>query len=60
MSSADGAIDASFAPLRIRRVAGHIGGEVQNLKLSADLDERSFGSLQSALEELRDITDPYR
>jgi taurine dioxygenase len=41
--------DTSFGDLRIRRVAGHIGGEVQNLKLSADLSREVIEQLNAAL-----------
>ncbi|WP_298928969.1 TauD/TfdA family dioxygenase [uncultured Ramlibacter sp.] len=41
--------DASFGGLQIRRVAGRIGGEVSNLKLSASLDDATIGHLQAAL-----------
>ena len=41
--------DTSFGDLRIRRVAGHIGGEVQNLKLSADLPREVIEQLNAAL-----------
>lgn len=43
------AFDTSFGDLRIRRVAGHIGGEVQNLKLSADLPREVIEQLNAAL-----------
>ncbi len=39
--AATSSIDPSFANLRIRRLAGRIGGEVQDFKLSAGLDDRS-------------------
>ena len=42
-------LDTSFGDLRIRRVAGHIGGEVQNLKLSADLSREVIEQLNAAL-----------
>ena len=43
------AFDTSFGDLRIRRVAGRIGGEVQNLKLSADLPREVIEQLNAAL-----------
>ena len=43
------AFDTSFGDLRIRRVAGRIGGEVQNLKLSADLSREVIEQLDAAL-----------
>lgn len=43
------AIDTTFGTLRVRRVAGHIGGEVLDLKLGADLAEDTFASLYAAL-----------
>ena len=42
-------IDTSFSTLRIRRLAGRIGGEVQDLKLSDSLDEQTVADLQAAL-----------
>lgn len=42
-------IDTSFGDLRIRRVAGHIGGEVQDIKLSADLPAETIELLGAAL-----------
>ena len=42
-------IDTSFGELRVRRVAGLIGGEVLDLKLGADLPAAQFASLQAAL-----------
>jgi alpha-ketoglutarate-dependent taurine dioxygenase len=42
-------IDTRFGDLRIRRVAGHIGGEVQNLKLAADLPQETIAQLDAAL-----------
>lgn len=42
-------IDTSFGNLRIRRLAGRIGGEVQDLKLSASLDDATVADLQAAL-----------
>lgn len=50
MSANDTAhIDHSFRNLRIRRLAGRIGGEVQDLKLSAALDDATFADLEAAL-----------
>lgn len=42
-------IDTRFGDLQIRRVAGHIGGEVQNLKLSAQLSDDEIAHLNAAL-----------
>jgi len=42
-------IDSRFGDLRIRRVAGHIGGEVLDLQLGADLSDERFGHLKAAL-----------
>ena len=42
-------IDTSFDGLAIRRVAGHIGGEVQALALSPDLPPEVVDGLQAAL-----------
>jgi len=42
-------IDHSFPNLRIRRLAGRIGGEVQDLKLSASLDDPTLADLEAAL-----------
>lgn len=42
-------IDTSFGNLRIRRLAGRIGGEVQDLKLSASLNDATVADLQAAL-----------
>ena len=42
-------IDTSFGDLRIRRVAGHIGGEVQDLAAVADLPRRRVDQLHAAL-----------
>ncbi|RYG14621.1 MAG: TauD/TfdA family dioxygenase [Burkholderiales bacterium] len=42
-------IDTSFSGLEIRRLAGQIGGEVQHLKLSADLDDTAIETLHQAL-----------
>ena len=50
MSAPDtSSIDLSFRNLRIRRLAGRIGGEVQDLKLSASLDDPTFADLEAAL-----------
>jgi taurine dioxygenase len=46
--SAD-AFDTSFGHLRIRRVAGSLGGEVQDLKLSPELDAETVELLNAAL-----------
>src|SRR5690606_16089948 len=46
---ADARIDTRFGDLRIRRLAGHIGGEVLGLALGADLSTDTFAALQSAL-----------
>lgn len=43
------AIDRSFPALEIRRLSGHIGGEVQNFRLSPDLDDSLLASLKRAL-----------
>lgn len=48
-ASSDARIDTRFGDLRIRRVAGHIGGEVLDLKLGADLSDDAFSALQAAL-----------
>ncbi|MGC3987047.1 MAG: TauD/TfdA family dioxygenase [Pseudorhodoferax sp.] len=42
-------IDTRFGELRVRRVAGHIGGEVLDLKLGADLSAQTFEHLYAAL-----------
>lgn len=42
-------IDSSFPDLRIRRLAGRIGGEVQDLRLSATLDAEVIAQLEAAL-----------
>ncbi|VTU33447.1 TauD/TfdA dioxygenase family protein [Variovorax sp. PBL-E5] len=42
-------IDTSFGDLYIRRVAGRIGGEVLNVKLSARLDGEVIASIHAAL-----------
>lgn len=48
-TNAPSSIDTSFGDLRVRRVAGHIGGEVQNLKLTADLSQDLVDQLNAAL-----------
>lgn len=48
-SSAQSNLDTSFENLRIRRVAGQIGGEVQDIKLGADLDDATIDTLHRAL-----------
>ncbi|NUX55389.1 TauD/TfdA dioxygenase family protein [Paraburkholderia youngii] len=48
-SSAQSNLDTSFENLRIRRVAGLIGGEVQDFKLSPALDESVIDTLHRAL-----------
>ncbi|WP_256702007.1 TauD/TfdA family dioxygenase [Burkholderia sp. SRS-W-2-2016] len=47
--SAQTDLDTSFENLRIRRVAGLIGAEVQNFKLSASLDDAAIDTLHRAL-----------
>lgn len=42
-------IDTSFGDLRIRRVAGSLGGEVLGLKLSGELDDATIADLTAAL-----------
>lgn len=42
-------IDSSFPDLRIRRLAGRIGGEVQDLKLGASLDAEVIAQIEAAL-----------
>jgi len=44
-----GAIDTSIADLRIRRVAGSLGGEVLDLKLGTDLSARAIADIETAL-----------
>ena len=46
-------IDTSFGGLRIRRVAGHIGGEVQGLPLSPDLSQEVVDHLHAALVKFK-------
>jgi taurine dioxygenase len=48
-SSAPPSIDTRFGDLRIRRVAGHIGGEVQDLKLAPELAPEVIEQLHAAL-----------
>jgi taurine dioxygenase len=48
-ASPSSAIDTRFGHLQIRRVAGHIGGEVQNLMLSARLGDDEIAHLNAAL-----------
>jgi alpha-ketoglutarate-dependent taurine dioxygenase len=42
-------LDTSFGNLQVRRVSGHIGGEVLNLKLEAELDNQVIDDIHSAL-----------
>jgi len=42
-------IDTSFGNLRIRRVAGSLGGEVLDLKLSGELEDTTIADLTAAL-----------
>ncbi|MGR4867629.1 TauD/TfdA dioxygenase family protein [Variovorax sp. LARHSF232] len=42
-------LDTRFGDLRIRRVAGHIGGEVLDLKLAPDLPQHTIDQLNAAL-----------
>lgn len=42
-------IDTSFGSLRIRRVAGSLGGEVLDFKLSGELDNATVADLTAAL-----------
>jgi len=46
---ASSSIDTSIGDLRIRRVAGHIGGEVQDIKLGGDLPADVIEQLNAAL-----------
>lgn len=48
-SPAQTLLDTSFENLPIRRVAGLIGGEVQDFKLSASLDDAAIDTLHRAL-----------
>ena len=41
--------DTSFGDLRIRRVAGHIGGEVEDFQLRPDLAPQQIEQLNAAL-----------
>ncbi|CAN5411947.1 TauD/TfdA family dioxygenase [soil metagenome] len=49
MSDASSSIDASIGELRIRRVAGQIGGEVQDIELSSELPAHVVEHLETAL-----------
>jgi taurine dioxygenase len=42
-------VETPFGDLRIRRVAGHIGGEVQGLRLGSDLPAETIDQLNQAL-----------
>ncbi|MDM0045861.1 TauD/TfdA family dioxygenase [Variovorax dokdonensis] len=42
-------IDTRFGDLRIRRVSGHIGGEVLDLRLDEQLTDETFAHLKAAL-----------
>lgn len=42
-------IDSEFPLLNLRRVAGHIGAEVRDIRLSAELDEAVFAQINAAL-----------
>lgn len=46
---APSSIDTSFGDLRIRRVAGHIGGEVEHFQLRPDLAPQLIEQLNAAL-----------
>ena len=48
-TAADSAIDSDFRHLRVRRLAGRIGAQIHDLKLSASLDDAVFGELHAAL-----------
>jgi len=48
-ASRDAAVDSEFPGLRIRRVAGHIGGEVLDFKLAPDLTSDTVDVLHAAL-----------
>ncbi len=41
--------DTEFPLLNLRRVAGHIGAEVRDIALSAELDDATFEQLNAAL-----------
>ncbi|VTU45956.1 TauD/TfdA dioxygenase family protein [Variovorax sp. PBL-E5] len=49
VSSTDVDIDDSIGNLRIRRLAGHIGGEVLDFRLRSSLDEDAIAQLTRAL-----------
>ncbi|MEG1766835.1 MAG: TauD/TfdA family dioxygenase [Comamonas sp.] len=49
MSNHHSSIDTRFGDLQIRRVAGNIGGEVQNIQLSAQLPQTTIDDLNAAL-----------
>ncbi|MBS7776786.1 TauD/TfdA family dioxygenase [Acidovorax sp. CCYZU-2555] len=49
MSNHSSSIDTRFGNLQIRRVAGNIGGEVQNIQLSAQLPQTTIDDLNAAL-----------
>ncbi|MGE0797502.1 MAG: TauD/TfdA dioxygenase family protein [Lautropia sp.] len=42
-------IDTSIGPLRIRRLAGHIGGEIEGLSLRSDLPAATIEQISAAL-----------
>lgn len=48
-ATADSTLDTSFKNLRVRRLAGRIGAEIQDLKLSGSLDEATFSELYAVL-----------
>lgn len=48
-TTADSAFDTSFKNLRVRRLAGRIGAEIQDLKLSGSLDDATFAELYAVL-----------
>ena len=41
--------DTDFPLLNVRRVAGNIGAEIRDIRLSADLDADTFAQLDAAL-----------
>ena len=41
--------DTDFPLLNLRRVAGNIGAEIRDIRLSADLDADTFAQLEAAL-----------
>lgn len=47
--TASSAVDTSIGNLQIRRVAGTLGGEVQNIQLTPDLPEQTIADLTRAL-----------